>query len=144
MLHSVNTLVLMPRLVDHPWITNENGIRLIEWAGRSHLITYISEMAPPITTAEIDDYQTNRNRGWDEIIHLAITHPSDDGHLLKCIRSLAWAEKRLSPKYAEGGFLMTPESWRRLANLGKHLALNEYSVNLLTELHSRRSRPAGR
>lgn len=117
LLHCVNTLVLMPTLVNHKWISRENGVRLIEWAGRCHVLTCVGQTAPPITTAEIDKYSPKLS--WDEVFDRAINHPTDDGHLQKCIRSLAFGEKVMSPKYGKGKFLMKPDAWLKLGNLGK-------------------------
>ena len=106
----------MPTLVNHEWISRENAVRLIEWAGRCHLLAYVSQTAPPITPAEIDHYPVERQ--WNEIFERAINHPSDDGHLQKCIRSVAFGEKLLSERYGQADYQIKPETWLRLANFG--------------------------
>ncbi|KAJ9614042.1 hypothetical protein H2200_002178 [Cladophialophora chaetospira] len=113
--HTVNTLVLMPTLVQHQWISRENAIRLMEWAGRLHLLHYVAETAPPLSTAKLDIYPSLRS--WDQVIHLAINHPSDDGHLVKNIRALAWGEQVMSKNYEDARHIMHPGSWLKLANL---------------------------
>lgn len=109
----------MPKFIDHEWISAENAVRVIEWAGRSHLFNYVSRTAPPLTTAEVNQYPIQRS--WDEIYNYSINHPTDDGHLQKCVRSLAYGEKTMSGKFGKNGFLMKPDAWLRLANLGKSL-----------------------
>lgn len=106
----------MPTLVNHKWISKENGIRLIEWAGRCHLLAYVAQTAPPITPDEVDKYPAERS--WEEIFDRAINHPTDDGHLQKCIRSLAWGEEALGPKHNQGNLLIKPASWLKFANFG--------------------------
>jgi Questin oxidase-like len=133
LLHSVNTLAMMPSLIKHEWISRENGVRMIEWAGRCHLLTYVAQTAPPITSADIDNYQIKRP--WNEIFDRAINHPSDDGHLQKCIRSLAFGEKVWEEKYDEADHQIKPDAWLRLANLGKYyferLQIHALTRNLL-------------
>lgn len=36
LLHTSNTLVVMPTLIKHQWISPEKAIRLMEWAGTEH------------------------------------------------------------------------------------------------------------
>ncbi|KAK5704726.1 hypothetical protein LTR17_021640 [Elasticomyces elasticus] len=115
LLHSVNTLCLMPTLINHQWISRENSVRLMEWAGRCHLLNYMSQTAPPISPAVIDNYPLKLD--WDQIFDRAINHPSDDGHLQKCIRSLAFGQKIMSDKYVKGEYQVKPGSWLRFANM---------------------------
>jgi Questin oxidase-like len=117
LLHIVNTLVLMPTLVEHQWISRENAVRLIEWAGRLHLLHYVAETAPQLSAAELDTYPSVRS--WDQVFDLAKHHPSDDGHLVKSIRALAWGEQVMSKKYDQAKNIMEPGTWLKLANLGE-------------------------
>ena len=110
----------MPSFIDHPWIVRSNSVRLLEWAGRCHLLNYVSQTAPPITTTDIEQYPLKRS--WDEIFTYSMHHPTDDGHLTKCIRSLALGEKIMVGEKVQPGYLMKPELWARLANLGKSQA----------------------
>lgn len=117
LLHLVNTLVLTPTLVEHQWISRENAVQMIGWAGRLHLLHYVAETAPPLNTAELDPYQSLRS--WDQVSDRAINHPTDDGHLVKNIRALAWGEQFMSKKYDRAKYLMEPGAWLKLANQGK-------------------------
>ena len=110
---------MIPSLAKHPWSSHENSVRLMEWAGRCHLLNYVSQAAPPLTPAEIDSYPTTRT--WQEIFDYSIHHPSDDGHLGKCVRSLAFGEKVMSGKFGTKGYEIRPDSWLKLANLSKLL-----------------------
>ena len=117
LLHTVNTLVLMPTLVKHKWISRENAVRLMEWAGRLHLLHYVAETAPPLSTAELDTYPSLRS--WNQVFDLANNHPFDDGHLVKNIRALAWGEQVMSKKYDQAKDIMEPGTWLKLASLGE-------------------------
>ena len=117
LLHSVNTLAMMPTLISHSWISPQNAVRMTEWAGRCHLLNYVSQTAPPLTPAEIDIYPITRT--WDEIFQYSIEHPSDDGHLAKCVRSLAFGEKVMSDRYGTHDHRIKPDSWLKLANLSE-------------------------
>ena len=117
LLHTVNTLVLMPTSINHEWISRQNAIRWMEWAGRLHLLHYVAETAPPLETTELDEQPSTLS--WDQVIYHANNHPSDDGHLVKNIRALAWAEQFMSRRYDATRDIMKPDSWLRLANLGE-------------------------
>lgn len=117
LLHSVNTLAMMPSLVEHDWISKSNATRLLEWAGRCHLLNYVSQVFPPLTPKEVEHYPTPRT--WDELFEYATAHPSDDGHLSKCMRSLAFGDKLWSQGHHLSGQRMENGSWLRLANLGE-------------------------
>lgn len=133
LLHTVNTLVLLPTLVEHPWICRENALRLLEWAGRLHLLHYAAQTAPPLTTVELDTYPSLRS--WDQAFDFAINHPSDDGHLVKNIRALAWGEQVMSKKYDPAKRVMKPENWLKLASLGESPPLNVHlSAHLISSL----------
>lgn len=135
----------MPSFVNHPWISRSNSIRLLEWAGRCHLLNYISQTAPPITTADIEDYPLKRS--WDEMFSYAINHPSDDGHLSKCIRSLALGQQVMTGENLQPSYQMRPELWARLANLGESQTphcLSKPCQKLTLMFRSRRSCTMGR
>jgi hypothetical protein len=117
LLHTVNTLVHMPTLVEHQWICRDNVVRLMEWAGRLHLLHYVAETCPPLNTAELDANPSLRS--WDQVFGFAINHPSDDGHLVKNIRALAWGEQVMSKKYDHAKDIMKPGTWLKLAGLGE-------------------------
>lgn len=117
LLHSVNTLAMMPSLIDHEWISKENATRLLEWAGRCHLLNYVSQVFPPLSSAEIEKYSTSRT--WEELFTYSILHPSDDGHLSKCVRSLAFGEKLSSQGHGSYGGQLKPALWLPFANLGE-------------------------
>lgn len=117
LLHTVNTLVLMPTLIHHEWISRENATRWMEWAGRLHLLHYVAENAPPLDTTELDMYPSTLS--WDHTFDRANNHPSDDGHLAKNIRALAWCEQFMSTRYDATKDIMKPGTWLRLANLGE-------------------------
>lgn len=117
LLHTVNTLVLMPTLVNHEWISRENAIRWMEWTGRLHLLHYVAETAPPLDTTELD--KKSSTLSWDSVFDHANNHPTDDGHLVKNIRALAWAEQFTSQKYDSTKDTMRPRTWLKLANLGE-------------------------
>jgi hypothetical protein len=131
LLHSVNTLAMLPTLVHHDWISPANAIRLQEWTGRCHLLNYVSQVAPRLTLEELDGYVSSRS--WDEAFRYSILHPSDDGHLAKCIRSLAFGSQLLSEKSGSNGLRMKPDSWLQLANLGEALGSSE-EFRMLTEV----------
>lgn len=86
------------------------------------MLAYVAEAAPLLTPAEVDEYPPIRP--WSEIFDRAINHPFDDGHLVKCVRSLAFSEKTMSGKTGKADYLIKPGTWIRLANMGKHYLQN--------------------
>lgn len=89
----------------------------MEWAGRLQLLHYVAEASPPLETTALDTHQSLLSWDHDEVNR----HPFDDGHLVKNIRALAWGEQFMSKKYDPTKHIMKPETWLRLANLGKIL-----------------------
>lgn len=81
----------------------------------------MSQTAPPLTAAEIQNYPINRS--WEDLFERSINHPSDDGHLAKCVRSLAYGEKVLGNRDGGEGedaaMQLRGDDWLRLANLGE-------------------------
>ena len=89
----------------------------MERAGRLHLLHYVAETAPPLSTTELDTSPSIQS--WDQVFDLANNHPSDDAHLVKNIRALAWGEQVMSEKYDQAKNIMEPGTWLRLASLGE-------------------------
>lgn len=109
---------MLPSLVHHEWVSKDNAVRLLEWAGRNHLLTYAAHRAPRITTEEVDGYQIKRP--WNELFDYVVNHPTDDGHLQKCIRALAYADKRFEGRTAMNGLRCKPDTFLELGNMGMY------------------------
>lgn len=79
------------------------------------MLTYAGQGAPRITNETIVRY--SGEKPWSELIHRAIHHPTEDGHLQKCIRSLIWAQKITQSQKPDPDALLRDGMWLKLANM---------------------------
>ncbi|KAH7411526.1 putative HypA-like protein [Cadophora sp. MPI-SDFR-AT-0126] len=120
LLHLVNTLVLLPSLMKHAWLSTHNKLRLLEWIGRYDLLLYIAQSSPKLTTEDLATCK-QRQGTWEEVIRYSIRHPTDDGHLAKMVRALAFGQQLTKPLQSFGNpsnLLMEDHMWLKLAILG--------------------------
>ncbi len=118
LLHSVNSLVLWPSLLAHPWMSEEDAIRLLEWQGRYNLLLWVGENLPNIKVGDLQKFN-NTAKSWDEIFHRAINHKTDDGHLCKFIRTCAYGDRASKKAEAKNCMMLREDAWRQIAGLGK-------------------------
>jgi hypothetical protein len=118
LLHAINSLVLWPSLVHHPWLCLSNSIRLLEWQGRYFLTVYAAEACPKISTEDLAEY-VKPLESWDQLFQKCIAHSTDDGHLPKVIRALAFGESTWKTLSSQSNRLMKEDMWLKLANRGK-------------------------
>lgn len=117
LLHSLNMLPMWPSILNHPWIPRKDAVRLLEWMGRYFVLLYIAERSPEFKPNDIDKYQGSV-KPWSELFERSIDHKTDDGHLPKAIRALAWGQEytRASPQ-RDKLLMKDGNAWLRLANL---------------------------
>ncbi|KAH7028435.1 hypothetical protein B0J12DRAFT_584101 [Macrophomina phaseolina] len=118
LLHSVNSLVLWPSLLEHPWLSTENRTRLLEWQGRYNVLLVLAEDLPRLTPEDLAKC-TNEPCSWDKLFRRAIEHRTDDGHLAKVIRALAYGEQTSKDPKIKNRLSMKGDMWRKLANLSE-------------------------
>ncbi|KAK5311540.1 hypothetical protein LTR93_011693 [Exophiala xenobiotica] len=115
-LHALNSLVLWPSLVHHPWLSFKNSIRLLEWQGRYFLLLYAAEALPKLSTEDLADYKKSL-QSWNQLFQKSILHKTDDGHLPKAMRALAFGEQVWKTLSDRSNRLMEQDMWLKLANL---------------------------
>lgn len=94
-------------------------MRLLEWKGRVDLLVYVSRGCAKSRVDEIKNYDTAKP--WEDIFSRVIAHKRDDGHAVKLIRLLAYAEKVSKPFENKDGCMISGDMWLRLGNMGELL-----------------------
>jgi hypothetical protein len=128
-IHCVNASIFFSAINAQPWLSAQNKARLLEWKGRTDLLTYASRLAPEIHRNEIPNY-TPRQDGmtWPLLIKRANKISHDDGHIPKLIRALAHgaqvcaryeARQELSSR-----FPLKADGWLRIANMALDTTTN--------------------
>lgn len=75
-------------LLEAPWISDENKIRMVEWIGRLEIAAYTAVGCLRVDLHEITDYSPKSPQDeWPQLIKRA-TAVEDDGHTSKVIRAL--------------------------------------------------------
>lgn len=117
LLHSLNMLPMWPSILNHPWIPREAAVRLLEWMGRYFVLLYIAERSPAFKPEDINKYKRPL-KPWAELFSQSINHRTDDGHLSKAMRALAWGRHITQASSKRDKLLMKDGStWLKLANL---------------------------
>jgi hypothetical protein len=103
-----------------PYIETPVKSRLLEMKGRMDLLIWASRKMPEPQVDDILNYPIHL--GWPEVFSKSYLHPSDDGHLAKFVRTVAFAEK-LSHSYEtkldSDIFPVSGDMWLKIGNMGK-------------------------
>ncbi|KAL3490288.1 hypothetical protein BJX62DRAFT_207546 [Aspergillus germanicus] len=77
--------------MDLPYLTTSSKARLLEMKGRMDLLIWASRKVPDPRPDDIVNYPIHL--GWPEVFAQSYLHPSDDGHLAKFVRTVAFAHE---------------------------------------------------
>ncbi|KAB8203765.1 hypothetical protein BDV34DRAFT_236260 [Aspergillus parasiticus] len=117
MLHSLTAAVFFPTIIKQEWISIETRARLLEWKGRSDLITYAALGCPKLYPDRITGYQPKQAAtGWSDVVQRARVY-QDDGHACKVIRALMCAENVCQPFEGEEGFPLKKADFLTVAHM---------------------------
>lgn len=117
-LHSVNSSILFKPIMDVPYLSDHNKARLLEMKGRMDLLNWASGNMPEPHVKDVIDHKIRL--GWPEIFVQSCKDPTDDCHLAKFVRAMAYAKELCQPYESEGrNLLVTGDMWLQIANLGK-------------------------
>jgi hypothetical protein len=116
----VNLSIFFKAFMDLPYLSASNKSRLLEMKGRMDLLIWASRKMPEPQPHDILHYPIHS--GWPEVFANSYLHPSDDGHLAKFVRTVAFAEELCRP-YELGKKLenlpVMGDMWLKIGNLGK-------------------------
>ena len=121
-IHSVNASIFFSAFNAQPWLSAENKARILEWKGRSDLLTYASRLAPELHPDEIAKYQPRQSSmTWPLLIERTNKMTHDDGHIAKLIRALAHGAKVCAAYEARPEssprFPLKGEGWLQIGNM---------------------------
>ena len=128
-IHCVNASIFYSAINEQGWLPAVDKARLLEWKGRSDLLTYASRLAPKLHPEEITNYKTQQScMTWPLLIERAneITH--DDGHISKLIRALAHGAQVCSQyeirQDISSRFPLKGDGWLQVANMALDTTTN--------------------
>ncbi|KAL2830956.1 hypothetical protein BJY01DRAFT_260689 [Aspergillus pseudoustus] len=129
-IHAVNLSLFFKPILDLPYLSIHSKARLLEMKGRVDLLIWASRKMPEPRIDDVKNYPIHM--GWPEIFAKSYTHPSDDGHLSKFVRTVAHAQN-LCCKYEadaeERGMRVTGDMWLKIGNMAVDSA-GEVSGNM--------------
>lgn len=105
--------------MDLPYLSASEKSRFLEMKGRMDLLIWASRKMPEPQPNDISNYPIRL--GWPEVFSKSYLHPSDDGHLAKFVRTVAFAQE-LCRSYEETSNIVLPvtgDMWLKIGNLGK-------------------------
>ena len=120
-MHGVNATILVSAILEQPWLSIQNKTRLLEWVGRFLLALYCSNHVAPLHLAEISDYAPKKTAlgsegSWDNIIS-RVVDVSDDGHVAKLIRALAFGEKACESWEEKTPLIVKGKMWKQIGSM---------------------------
>ena len=128
-IHCVNASIFFSAFNKQEWLRAEDKARLLEWKGRTDLLTYASRLAPELYADEITNFTPQQDgMTWSLLIERTnkITH--DDGHVPKLVRALAHGAKICAPYEARQDisykFPLKGDGWLQIANMALDTTTN--------------------
>jgi hypothetical protein len=119
-IHAVNLSIFFKAFMELPYIEASMKSRLLEMKGRMDLLIWASRKMPEPQVDDILNYQIHL--GWPEVFSKSYLHPSDDGHLAKFVRTVAFAEelcRPFVPKLQGHNLPVSGDMWLKIGNMGK-------------------------
>lgn len=119
-MHNVTSSVFLTVLIQDPWVSLENKVRMVEWKARTDLFWYAASGCPEFDAQEIYNYRASSSAGMEwPAIYQAINMMHDDGHVAKFVRALKSAEEVCCPHEQQESisFPMKGEAWLQLARM---------------------------
>lgn len=128
-IHCVNASIFYSAINGQPWLSAQNKARLLEWKGRTDLLTYASRLAPQLYPDEITNYKPRQSgMTWLSLIKNANKVTHDDGHINKLIRALAHGARVCAPYEAQpelsSRFPLRGDGWLQIANMALDTTTN--------------------
>jgi hypothetical protein len=126
-MHGLNMTILLAAILNEPWLSVQNKIRLLEWTGRFLLALYASEHTPALHLEEIANYTPTTTaldgeKAWEDIISRAVSM-EDDGHVVKMVRALGYGEKISKSLREKQPTTITGNMWKQLGSMSKFCLL---------------------
>ncbi|KAJ5665229.1 uncharacterized protein N7477_007677 [Penicillium maclennaniae] len=117
LMHGLNSSIFFTKFIQLPYLTPKTKLRLLEWKGRLDLLLYVSRASPNLLPDEVIRYPMKND--WPALFAHCVTHPGDDGHLVKMVRALANGEKVCRPYESQGPQVMpiSGDMWLRIGNM---------------------------
>ena len=128
-IHCVNASIFYSAINTQPWLRAEDKARLLEWKGRTDLLTYASRLAPELHPDEISRYKPQQTGiTWPLLIDRANKLTHDDGHGPKLIRALAHGSKICASYQGRlelsARFPLKGDGWLQIANMALDTTMN--------------------
>ncbi|PSN70517.1 hypothetical protein BS50DRAFT_520373 [Corynespora cassiicola Philippines] len=119
LMHSTTLAVHFETFMSHPFLTEKDRIRLLEWKGRWDLANYASRGAPELLEDEVFKHEPRIPGGWDGLIHRAnrYIHYQDGGHVSKMIRAIVNGWDLCKQEDRTDFALKTEDNWLKAAHL---------------------------
>ncbi|KAE8378255.1 hypA-like protein [Aspergillus bertholletiae] len=115
-LHAVNLSIFFKAFMDLPYLSASNKARLLEMKGRMDLLIWASQKMPEPHPGDILNYPIHL--GWPEVFSQSYLHPSDDGHLSKFVRTVAFAEELCRPyEKTQKTLPVSGDMWLKIGNI---------------------------
>jgi hypothetical protein len=120
-MHCVTSSIFFSVLIQQPWISTADKVRLVEWKGWLDLAWYAVCGAPKLDIAAAEQYQgtPSGNWSWNELFS-AVNDQHDDGHVAKFVRALKNGEEASKP-FVEGegsdAFPLKGDTWLKIARM---------------------------
>lgn len=119
-MHSVTSSIFVTVLLQQPWISLENKVRIVEWKGRTDLLWYAASGCAELQIDEVNSYKAgaSSSMGWSEL-YQAINKMHDDGHVAKFVRAIKSAEDVSRPFEHPNSttFPVQGDAWLKLAQM---------------------------
>jgi hypothetical protein len=122
----VNLSIFFKAFMNLTYLTAASKARLLEMKGRMDLLIWASRKMPDPRPADIVNYPIHL--GWPEVFTQSYLHPTDDGHLAKFVRTVAFAQEHCR-SYDERvrnetgrviqGLPVRGDMWLQIGNIGE-------------------------
>ncbi|KAH8597597.1 hypothetical protein B0O99DRAFT_660544 [Bisporella sp. PMI_857] len=97
-LHIVTCSIAVDVLLRQTWIKIEDKVRLLEWKGRLDLVWYAANGSAELRIQDLLEYEPTLSSGMDwRALYKVANNVTDDGHVVKYIRSLKNAQDVARP-----------------------------------------------
>lgn len=120
-MHAVTASLPLTVLLQQPWISLADKVRLVEFKGRIDLVWYAASGAVELRLDDIIHYRPDKSAGMDwTALFRAVLTEHDDGHLAKLVRALKGGEilQKSFDNESDDAFPVKGDLWLKIAQMG--------------------------
>jgi Questin oxidase-like len=117
LMHCANAVPLVAAAAHHPDVPGHAKVELIRRLANYALVTFVGQGSPDMRFDLLRNFTPKKPANeWKELTE-RVFHVPDDGHIIKLLRALRYAEEQTKEVGDQEGYLLRGQDWLKAGNM---------------------------